>query len=88
MVRQLHQSLVPVLPLPVTVAPAVKNIETLNYRLPQPTTLKFYHYQPDKALAEEKRLKTLMPLAKAFDIITIPIPIPIPIQLIMAEGAK
>ena len=29
-----------------------------------------------------------MPLAKAFDIITIPIPIPIPIQLIMAEGAK
>jgi len=64
----------------------VKNIETLTYRLPQPTTLKFYTYQPDKALAEEKRLKTLMPLAKAFDIITIPIPIPI--QLIMAEGAK
>jgi len=64
----------------------VKNIETLTYRLPQPTTLKFYTYQPDKALAEEKRLKTLMPLAKAFDII--PIPIPIPIQLIMAEGAK
>ena len=72
--------------LPVTVAPAVKNIETLTYRLRQPTTLKFYHYQPDKALAEEKRLETLMPFAKAFDII--PIPIPIPIQLIMAEGAK
>ena len=68
--------------LPVTVAPAVKNIETLAYRLPQPTTLKFYHYQPDKALAEEKRLKTLMPIAKAFDIITFPI------QLIRAEGAK
>jgi len=60
----------------------VKNIETLTYRLRQPTTLKFYHYQLDKALAEEKRLKTLMPLAKAFDIITFPI------QLIMAEGAK
>ena len=58
--------------LPVTVAPAVKNIETL----------KFYNYQPDKALAEEKRLKTLMPIAKAFDIITFPI------QLIMVEGAK
>ena len=68
--------------LPVTVAPAVKNIETLTYRLPQPTTLKFYTYQPDKALAEEKRLKTLMPLAKAFDIITFPI------QFIMVEGAK
>ena len=68
--------------LPVTVAPAVKNIETLAYRLPQPTTLKFYNYQPDKALAEEKRLKTLMPIAKAFDIITFPI------QLIMVEGAK
>ena len=78
--------------LPVTVAPAVKNINTLSYRLRQPTTLKFYHYQPDKALAEEKRLKALMPFAKAFDIITITIPIPIhipiPIQLIMAEGAK
>ena len=70
----------------MTVAPAVKNINTLAYRLRQPTTLKFYHYQPDKALAEEKRLETLMPFAKAFDII--PIPIPIPIQLIMAEGAK
>ena len=68
--------------LPVTVAPAVKNIETLAYRLPQPTTLKFYHYQPDKALAEEKRLKALMPFAKAFDIITFPI------QFIMVEGAK
>ena len=68
--------------LPVTVAPAVKNIETLAYRLPQPTTLKFYTYQPDKASAEEKRLKTLMPIAKAFDIITFPI------QLIMVEGAK
>ena len=68
--------------LPVTVAPAVKNIETLSYRLRQPTTLKFYHYQPDKALAEEKRLKTLMPFAKAFDIITFPI------QFIMVEGAK
>ena len=68
--------------LPVTVAPAVKNIETLAYRLRQPTTLKFYNYQPDKALAEEKRLKTLMPIAKAFDIITFPI------QLIMVEGAK
>jgi len=68
--------------LPVTVAPAVKNIETLTYRLPQPTTLKFYTYQPDKALAEEKRLKTLMPLAKVFDIITFPI------QFIMVEGAK
>ncbi|MGP5314237.1 hypothetical protein ACTXLD_02275 [Psychrobacter faecalis] len=66
----------------MTVAPAVKNIETLTYRLPQPTTLKFYTYQPDKALAEEKRLKTLMPLAKAFDIITFPI------QFIMVEGAK
>ncbi|HAV48639.1 MAG TPA: hypothetical protein DCX43_11455 [Psychrobacter sp.] len=60
----------------------MKNIETLTYRLPQPTTLKFYTYQPDKALAEEKRLKTLMPLAKAFDIITFPI------QFIMVEGAK
>jgi len=60
----------------------VKNIETLTYRLPQLTTLKFYTYQPDKALAEEKRLKTLMPLAKAFDIITFPI------QFIMVEGAK
>ena len=59
--------------LPVTVAPAVKNIETLAYRLPQPTALKFYHDQPDKALAEAKRLKTLMPFAKAFDIITFPI---------------
>ena len=68
--------------LPVTVAPAVKNIETLTYRLPQPTTLKFYTYQPDKALAEEKRLKTLIPIAKAFDIITFPV------QLIMVEGAK
>ena len=68
--------------LPVTVAPAVKNIETLTYRLRQPTALKFYTYQPDKALAEEKRLKTLMPLAKAFDIITFPI------QFIMVEGAK
>ena len=68
--------------LPVTVAPAVKNIETLAYRLPQPTTLKLYTYQPDKALAEEKRLKTLMPIAKAFDIITFPI------QLAMVEGAK
>ena len=68
--------------LPVTVAPAVKNIETLAYRLPQPTMLKFYNYQPDKALAEEKRLKTLMPIAKAFDIITFPV------QLIMVEGAK
>ena len=68
--------------LPVTVAPAVKNINTLAYRLPQPTTLKFYNYQPDKALAEEKRLKALMPLAKAFDIITFPI------QLIMVEGTK
>lgn len=43
--------------LPVTVAPAVKNIETLAYRLPQPTTLKLYTYQPDKALAEEKGSK-------------------------------
>jgi len=60
----------------------VKNIETLTYRFRQPTTLKFYTYQPDKALAEEKRLKTLMPLAKAFDIITFPI------QFIMVEGAK
>ena len=68
--------------LPVKVAPAVKNIKTLAYRLPQPTMLKFYNYQPDKALAEEKRLKTLMPIAKAFDIITFPI------QLIMVEGAK
>ena len=68
--------------LPVTVAPAVKNIETLAYRLRQPTTLKFYHYQPDKALAEEKRLKALMPFAKAFDIITFPI------QFIMVEGVN
>lgn len=68
--------------LPMTVAPAVKNIDTLSYRLRQPTTLKFYNYQPDKALAEEKRLRTLMPIAKAFDIITFPI------QLIMVEGAK
>lgn len=68
--------------LPVTVAPAVKNINTLAYRLRQPTTLKFYHYQPDKALAEEKRLKALMPFAKAFDIITFPI------QLIMVEGVN
>ena len=68
--------------LPVTVAPAVKNINTLSYRLRQPTTLKFYHYQPDKALAEEKRLKALMPFAKAFDIITFPI------QFIMVEGVK
>ena len=68
--------------LPVTVAPAVKNINTLSYRLRQPTTLKFYTYQPDKALAEEKRLKALMPFAKAFDIITFPI------QLIMVEGVK
>ncbi|WGV12710.1 hypothetical protein QJS82_11115 [Psychrobacter maritimus] len=57
----------------MTVAPAVKNIETLAYCLPQPTTLNFYHYQPDKVLAEEKRLKALMPFAKAFDIITFPI---------------
>ena len=68
--------------LPVTVAPAVKNIDTLAYRLRQPTTLKFYHYQPDKALAEEKRLKALMPFAKAFDIITFPI------QFIMVEGVN
>ena len=68
--------------LPVTVAPAVKNIDTLSYRLRQPTTLKFYHYQPDKALAEEKRLKALMPFAKAFDIITFPI------QFIMVEDVK
>lgn len=68
--------------LPVTVAPAVKNIDTLSYRLRQPTTLRFYNYQPDKALAEEKRLKALMPFAKAFDVITFPI------QLIMVEGAK
>ena len=68
--------------LPMTVAPAVKNIDNLQYRLPQPTTLKFYHYQPDKAEAEEKRLKALMPFAKAFDIITFPI------QLIMVEGSK
>ncbi|KAA0913597.1 hypothetical protein [Psychrobacter sp. ANT_WB68] len=68
--------------LPVTVAPAVKNINTLSYRLHQPTTLNFYNYQPDKALAEEKRLKALMPLAKAFDIITFPI------QFIMVEGIK
>ncbi|WP_426223092.1 hypothetical protein [Psychrobacter sp. DWR1-2-3] len=68
--------------LPVTVAPAVKNIETLAYCLPQPTTLKFYHYQPDKVLAEEKRLKALMPFAKAFDIITFPI------QFIMVEDVK
>ncbi|WP_298869989.1 hypothetical protein [uncultured Psychrobacter sp.] len=68
--------------LPVTVAPAVKNIETLAYCLPQPTTLNFYHYQPDKVLAEEKRLKALMPFAKAFDIITFPI------QFIMVEGVN
>ena len=68
--------------LPVTVAPAVKNINTLSYRLRHPTTLKFYHYQPDKALAEEKRLKALMPFAKAFDIITFPI------QFIMVEGVN
>ena len=68
--------------LPVTVAPAVKNSDTLSYRLHQPTTLKFYNYQPDKALAEEKRLKALMPLAKAFDIITFPI------QFIMIEDLK
>jgi len=66
--------------LPVTVAPAVENIDTLQYRLSPPTTLKFYHYQPDKAIAEEKRLKALMPFAKAFDIITFPV------QLIMTEG--
>ncbi|MGM8870275.1 hypothetical protein ACS8E3_01135 [Psychrobacter sp. 2Y5] len=66
--------------LPVTLAPAVENIDTLQYRLSPPTTLKFYHYQPDKAIAEEKRLKALMPFAKAFDIITFPV------QLIIVEG--
>ncbi|MGM8885020.1 hypothetical protein ACS8FD_03665 [Psychrobacter sp. 1U2] len=66
--------------LPVTVAPAVQNIDALHYRLSPPTTLKFYHYHPDKAIAEEKRLKALMPFAKAFDIITFPV------QLIIVEG--
>lgn len=66
--------------LPVTVAPVVKNIDSLAYRLPQPTTVKFYSYQPDKTIAEEKRLKALMPLAKAFDIITFPI------QFIIVKG--
>ncbi|MGO3756901.1 hypothetical protein [Psychrobacter celer] len=47
-----------------------------------PLALTFYHYQPDTMLAEEKRLKALMPLAKAFDIITFPI------QLIMVGGAN
>ena len=59
--------------LPVTVAPVVKNIETLAYRLPQPATLKVYNYQPNKALKEEEKLKAMMPLAKAFDIISFPI---------------
>ncbi|WP_348549007.1 hypothetical protein AADH33_11850 [Psychrobacter sp. KFRI-CH2-11] len=68
--------------LPVTVAPAIKNSETLPYRFAQPIALTFYHYQPDTTLAEEKRLKALMPLAKAFDIITFPI------QLIMIGGAN
>lgn len=68
--------------LPVTIAPAVKNIESLQYRLSQPTPIKFYTYQPNKALAAEKRLEALMPLAKAFDIITFPI------QVVMLEGVN
>lgn len=66
--------------LPVTVAPAVKNIDNLQHHFSPPTMVKFYTYQPDKAEAKEKRLKALMPLAKAFDIITFPI------QFIIVEG--
>lgn len=40
--------------LPVTVAPAINNSETLPYRFAQPIALTFYHYQPDTTLAEEK----------------------------------
>ncbi|MGX8220958.1 hypothetical protein ACWS81_09390 [Psychrobacter celer] len=47
-----------------------------------PLALTFYHYQPDTTLAEEKRLKALMPLAKAFEIITFSI------QPIMVGGVN
>lgn len=66
--------------LPVTVAPAVQNIDALPYRFSQPITVKFYNYQPNKANIEEKKLTALMPLAKAFDIITFPL------QFIIIEG--
>lgn len=66
--------------LPVTVAPAVSNIEHLQHKFSPPTTIKFYTYQPDKGDTKQKRLKALMPFAKAFDIITFPI------QFIIVEG--